>query len=63
MIELLFVIGIIYVLAKISSPSVWSGWTPPRHRKQHYRRGEKPYGLPWMGGTMKPRKDKKFWED
>lgn len=50
---LLIVIGSIYVLAKISSPKVWRGWTP-RTKGKDTR--EKPYGLPWMGGTLKKKR-------
>lgn len=63
MITILIILGVIFVIAKISGPSVWSGWSPPRRRKSTYRRGEKPYGLPWMGGSMKRRKKKDYWDD
>ena len=63
MIELLLIFLAIYVLAKISGPSVWKGWSPPRHRKTIYRRGEKPHGLPWMGGRVEQRKRKYYWDD
>lgn len=63
MLTFLFILGIIYVVAKISSPNFWSGWHPPRRRRKRYNQGEKPYGLPWMGGSMKRKKSKYYWDD
>lgn len=63
MLEILLILYVCYVITKITGPSVWIGWTPPHYKKTAYRRGEKPYGLPWMGGTMKKRKEKYFWDD
>lgn len=34
MITILIILGVIFVIAKISGPSVWSGWSPPRRRKK-----------------------------
>lgn len=63
MMTILLILGAIFVVAKISSPSVWSGWhSPLRHRKR-YSQGEKPHGLPWMGGSMKRKKTKYYWDD
>lgn len=59
MLTILLIIGIIYVLAKISSPSVWSGWHPPRYKKYEGR------GLPWLGKGKRNRRtrQKYFWDD
>ncbi len=63
MIKILILIGIIYVTAILTSPYFWKGGGPPsRRRKRTADNGEKPYGLPWMGGTLK-RRDKNFWDD
>lgn len=63
MLTFLLILGIIYVVAKISSPNSWSGWQPPRRSRKRYSQGEKPYGLPWMGGSMKRKKSKHYWDD
>ncbi len=34
----------------------------PKRRRKRRRDNEKPYGLPWMGGTMHPKK-KDYFED
>ena len=60
---ILLILGVIFVVAKISSPSVWSGWNPPLNRNKRYSRSEKPYGLPWIGGSMKRNSSKYYWDD
>ncbi|MDE6043278.1 MAG: hypothetical protein K2G07_07030 [Muribaculaceae bacterium] len=35
---------------------------PKRRRRLRRLEKEKPYGLPWMGGTMRPKK-KDYFED
>ncbi len=54
---ILLIIGVIYIIAKISGPKVWSGWTPPRY---------KPYkgkGLPWFGKRNRHNTPKYYWDD
>ena len=34
----------------------------PRRRSKRYCEHEKPYGLPWMGGTIKKKKCD-YWDD
>lgn len=59
MLEILLIIGVIYVLAKISGPDVWIG-VPSRHSKPYKRKG-----LPWFGNAKRNRRkrEKYFWDD
>lgn len=58
----LFVLGLLSFSAGVKGPNNQNSSVSRRRRKRTYNNGEKPYGLPWMGGTMK-RRDKNFWDD
>ncbi len=57
------VFGLFLIFAGVQEPRAKNKPRVPRRRRRTYRSGEKPYGLPWMGGTMKRRKDKYFWDE
>lgn len=55
MLKLLIVLGVIYVLAKVGSPSFWPGWNPPRHKSSSRDVGP----LPWFDPNYKKRQEEK----
>lgn len=57
MIEILIILSVIYFVAKISGPSVWKGWTPPRYKPYHGK------GLPWFGKRKRTKHEKYYWDD
>ena len=59
MFSILIIIGIIYLIAKVSSPNFWSGWCPPRYKPYHGK------GLPWFGNGKRKHREhiKYYWDD
>lgn len=59
---LIIVFGIVCLLAIIPAPKNKSGQRSSGSRGRSYNGKEKPYGLPWMGGSSKRKKSKYFWD-
>ncbi|WP_439711489.1 hypothetical protein [Duncaniella muris] len=52
------IIIIIIVIAVLSA--IPGGKSSPPSRRRNRHRSDKPYGLPWMGGSMKEKKKDYF---